>query len=62
MLGVARSTVYSAFAEDWTGEPSIKMLAHMAGYFRVPIGALVTEPGRTAAKRASRRVNVRISA
>ncbi|QOP65768.1 Cro protein [Mycobacterium phage DuncansLeg] len=59
VLGVARSTVYGAFAEDWTGEPSIKMLAQMAGYFRVPIGSLVTEPGRKAAKRESRRVNVR---
>lgn len=61
-LGVARSTVYRTFDEAWRGEPSLTMLARMAGYFRVPLNRIVTEPGRTTAqpkRRLTQRVNVR---
>ncbi|ADL71005.1 hypothetical protein LEBRON_39 [Mycobacterium phage LeBron] len=54
-LDVARSTVYRTFNEDWSGEPSMKMLALMAGYFRVPLNQLVAEPWKPVTKR----VNVR---
>ncbi|OBG87452.1 hypothetical protein A5699_01540 [Mycobacterium sp. E802] len=46
VLGVGRSTVYDAFDDDWSGNASIKVLAAMAGHFRVPLARLVTEPGR----------------
>ncbi|ALF00347.1 Cro protein [Mycobacterium phage Archie] len=56
-LGVARSTVYRTFDDDWSGEPSMTMLARMAGHFRVPLNRIVTEPGRT----NTRRRNVRLA-
>ncbi|ASR87425.1 Cro protein [Mycobacterium phage Nicholasp3] len=56
-LGVARSTVYRTFDEDWSGEPSMTMLATMAGHFRVPLNRIVTEPGSA----VTRRRNVRLA-
>ncbi|AZS12193.1 Cro protein [Mycobacterium phage Halena] len=62
-LDVARSTVYRTFNEDWSGEPSLKMLALMAGYFRVPLNQLVTEPWRPVANRVNtKRANARRAA
>lgn len=55
-LGVARSTVYRSFGDDWSGSPSsMAMLSCMAGYFRVPLSRIVTEPGRPNVRKLPRR-------
>ncbi|WP_206429596.1 helix-turn-helix domain-containing protein [Mycolicibacterium nivoides] len=55
-LGVARSTVYRTFDDDWSGEPSMTMLAKMAGHFRVPLNRIVTEPGSGTGRRKTVRL------
>ena len=60
VLNVSRSTIYNAFDEVWAGEASMKVLAEMAGRFRVPLSRLVTEPGRgTATRQQTGRSGVR---
>lgn len=64
ILNVSRSTVYNTFAEDWSGEASLKVLAEMAGRFRVPLSRIVSEPGKPSAHRQAARtgrVSVRMS-
>ncbi|OYN81874.1 hypothetical protein CG716_04915 [Mycolicibacterium sphagni] len=63
-LGVARSTVYKTFEDDWSGEVTTKMLAAMCSRFGVPMNRIATEPGRAAARPTRRRtagVSVRLA-
>ncbi|AXH67846.1 transcriptional repressor [Mycobacterium phage Bromden] len=60
-INLSRSTVYEAFAEDWSGRASMKVLEAMCGHFRVPLSRIVTEPGRASAQARVRRSSVRKS-
>lgn len=39
-----RQTVYSSFAEDWTGRVALEVLVAMAVTFNVPVSWLVRDP------------------
>ncbi|QFG14148.1 transcriptional repressor [Mycobacterium phage Curiosium] len=46
LIGLGRTTVYEAFAPDWSGTATHTVLAHVAGYFGVSITRLVVDPGK----------------
>ncbi|ASR87215.1 hypothetical protein SEA_LASTHOPE_47 [Mycobacterium phage LastHope] len=50
LIGLGRTTVYEAFAPDWSGTATHTVLAHVAGYFGVSITKLVVDPGKRARK------------